>query len=254
MRPYNPAPTWGPVWANPLSLAATYGISFDFSSSRYLDVSVPWVGSDLSVTGLQPAGFPHSDIHGSKPACGSPWLFAACHVLLRLSAPRHPPCALTTLGQYPTKVTRSSSNPASLRVGPHLIRTHQHTWLSTPLRKCCTTCFLGARFGSNSSGQKIRRVLTLVALFHARLAAHTGRPPRTSKSARSFQTRIVNHQSLSGAFISAPSGSLCPVLLLHSHRAAKDNKIRISVNRLSPVGQHPFEAGETRIKRSPSGP
>jgi hypothetical protein len=39
-------------------------------------------------------GLPHSDIHGSKPARGSPWLFAACHVLLRLLVPRHPPNAL----------------------------------------------------------------------------------------------------------------------------------------------------------------
>ena len=31
------------VWAPPLSLAATYGISFDFFSCRYLDVSVPCV-------------------------------------------------------------------------------------------------------------------------------------------------------------------------------------------------------------------
>ena len=29
-----------PVWPLPLSLAATYRISFDFSSSAYLDVSV----------------------------------------------------------------------------------------------------------------------------------------------------------------------------------------------------------------------
>ena len=49
---------------------------------------------------LPPAGFPHSDIQGSKPACGSPWLIAACHVLPRLSAPRHPPCALTALDQF----------------------------------------------------------------------------------------------------------------------------------------------------------
>src|SRR5271155_4452231 len=42
-------------------------------------------------------GFPHSDISGSKPACGSPKLFAACHVLLRLLAPRHPPYALSSL-------------------------------------------------------------------------------------------------------------------------------------------------------------
>ena len=44
-----------------------------------------------------PAGFPHSEISGSKVACTSPKLIAACHVLLRLHAPRHPPCALSSL-------------------------------------------------------------------------------------------------------------------------------------------------------------
>jgi hypothetical protein len=42
-------------------------------------------------------GLPHSDIHGSTPARGSPWLFAACHVLHRLLVPRHPPNALLAL-------------------------------------------------------------------------------------------------------------------------------------------------------------
>jgi hypothetical protein len=46
---------------------------------------------------MTPAGFPHSDISGSKCACHSPKLFAACHVLLRLSAPRHPPSTLNNL-------------------------------------------------------------------------------------------------------------------------------------------------------------
>ena len=49
------------------------------------------------LTGSSPAGFPHSEIHGSKPICGSPWLIAACHVLRRLLMPRHPPCALLRL-------------------------------------------------------------------------------------------------------------------------------------------------------------
>ncbi len=43
---------------------------------------------------IAPAGFPHSDISGSLPVCGSPKLFAAYHVFHRLSVPRHPPCAL----------------------------------------------------------------------------------------------------------------------------------------------------------------
>ena len=47
--------------------------------------------------GITPDRFPHSDISGSKPECGSPKLFAAYHVLLRQSMPRHPSCALSSL-------------------------------------------------------------------------------------------------------------------------------------------------------------
>jgi hypothetical protein len=43
------------------------------------------------------SGFPHSDIHGSKPVPGSPWLNAGYHVLHRLLLPRHPPNALFAL-------------------------------------------------------------------------------------------------------------------------------------------------------------
>jgi hypothetical protein len=49
------------------------------------------------MTGPRPAGFPHSGITGSQPACGSPMLFAAYRALHRLSVPRHPPCALVRL-------------------------------------------------------------------------------------------------------------------------------------------------------------
>jgi hypothetical protein len=47
--------------------------------------------------GSLPVGLPHSDICGSVPARDSPQLFAACHVLLRLWLPRHPPYALSSL-------------------------------------------------------------------------------------------------------------------------------------------------------------
>src|ERR1700719_3886262 len=50
-----------------------------------------------AVSRVHQDGFPHSEIPGSKPACGSPGLIAACHVLLRLLAPRHPPYALSSL-------------------------------------------------------------------------------------------------------------------------------------------------------------
>ena len=42
------------------------------------------------------SGFPHSEICGSKVAHTSPQLIAACHVLHRLYAPRHPRIALTS--------------------------------------------------------------------------------------------------------------------------------------------------------------
>ena len=67
---------------------------FIFSSYGYLDVSVPHVRLPFGMTGLQPAGLPHSDIPGSTAICASPGLFAAYHVLRRLREPRHPPCAL----------------------------------------------------------------------------------------------------------------------------------------------------------------
>ena len=54
----------------------------------------PAFASFLRMTGLPPAGLPHSDIRGSKVICTSPRLFAAYHVLLRLREPRHPPSAL----------------------------------------------------------------------------------------------------------------------------------------------------------------
>ena len=40
---HNPKRASSLVWANPRSLAATDGITIVFSSSGYLDVSVPWV-------------------------------------------------------------------------------------------------------------------------------------------------------------------------------------------------------------------
>ena len=83
-----------PVWALARSLATTCAITFVFSSYGYLDVSVPRVRLLDRMTGLPPAGLPHSDIRGSRVICTSPRLFAAYHVLHRLREPRHPPSAL----------------------------------------------------------------------------------------------------------------------------------------------------------------
>ena len=49
---------------------------------------------------MTPDGLLHSDICGSMPAYGSPQHFAVCCVLLRLSVPRHSPCALCSLTMF----------------------------------------------------------------------------------------------------------------------------------------------------------
>ena len=111
------------VWALPLSLAATDGIDVSFSSSGYLDVSVPrvplhalWIGAWIHE--VLSCGFPHSDISGSSDICSSPKLFAAYHVFHRLSVPRHPPCALLRLTfSSPVSLARIRLLPACPSVG-----------------------------------------------------------------------------------------------------------------------------------------
>ena len=99
LQPPN-ASTW--VWAVPISLAATFGISVIYFPPGTEMVHFPGLAHtrlciQRAVARVHLAGFPHSEILGSKPACGSPRLIAACHVLLRLLAPRHSPYALSSL-------------------------------------------------------------------------------------------------------------------------------------------------------------
>ena len=62
------------------------------------------------------AGFPHSEICGSKLMCSSPQLIAACHVLLRLLMPRHSPCALSSLTYRRFHSDLSENSWFSLRI------------------------------------------------------------------------------------------------------------------------------------------
>ena len=66
------------VWAHSLSLTTTNEIVITFFSSRYLDVSVPWVPFTYTIlfiygychiTGSE---FPHSEIYGSRFICNYP--------------------------------------------------------------------------------------------------------------------------------------------------------------------------------------
>ncbi len=161
-------------WPGPRSLATTSGVSVDVLSSGYLDVSVPRVrfntlciqmlipsltsGCWLSSFGLpafglletkstkpdnkqQPdveGGFPHSEICGSKAVRASPQLFAAYHVLHRLSTPRHPPDALKTLVHFHSVI--------HARIGARTIHSSQ----IAPAEQTAEPITLPRLFGSTS--------------------------------------------------------------------------------------------------------
>ena len=80
MSPTTPTQQVGLVWAIPRSLATTEGVSIDFLSYGYLDVSVPRVGSAEAVT-------PHYQGRVSP--------FGHLRIIARLPAPR-------SLSQAPT--------------------------------------------------------------------------------------------------------------------------------------------------------
>ena len=108
-EPYNPHATTAAayhiarVWALPLSLATTQGVEVSFLSSGYLDVSVHRLAvscpmdSGRDTRALPRVGFPIRKSRDRRLVSTSPGLIAAAHVLLRLLAPRHPPCALRLL-------------------------------------------------------------------------------------------------------------------------------------------------------------
>ena len=99
LQPHRACPV---VWANPLSLAATDGIDFSFSSSRYLDVSVPWVRIGYS---------------GIRTRLTAPPDFSQSSTPYSLLVPRHPPHALNSLARLLTP-SRRVATP----VGPRTTR------------------------------------------------------------------------------------------------------------------------------------
>ena len=114
MAPRNPGWTRvHPVWAVPRSLATTDGIAACFLFLRVLRCftspgSLPaTMDSSRDVAVLPATGFPIRISTDQSLVGGSPWLFAATHVLHRLSEPRHPPHALSSL------VTLDSGLPSS---------------------------------------------------------------------------------------------------------------------------------------------
>jgi hypothetical protein len=85
------------VWALPVSLATTQGMfSFPPATEMFQFAGLPPPGLFDSTRGELDFSSRVSPF-GSMSARDSPELFAACHVLHRLLAPRHPPRALCSL-------------------------------------------------------------------------------------------------------------------------------------------------------------
>ena len=104
---------------------------------------------------------PHSDIHGSTPARGSPWLFAACHVFHRLLVPRHPPNALLLLEimdhprrrDGPPTMHRRYSHPQYTADSIHSAYTCSAPAITTeaataPLNTCAAITMVGFPYGT----------------------------------------------------------------------------------------------------------
>jgi hypothetical protein len=107
-------------------------------------------------------GLPHSDIFGSKPARGSPKLFAACHVLHRLLVPRHPPNALLSFNTNP--ITQTSSNETGLSL-PAMHRNHSSESI-TIIETAQKTLPLGTEKSPNNpdkNPEKLRHAWTRIS-------------------------------------------------------------------------------------------
>ena len=72
-----------------------------------------------AVAGFSGAGFPIRISPGQSLCSGSPTLFAATYVLLRLLVPRHPPCALSSLASsFPMTPAALASHMPSQAYAP----------------------------------------------------------------------------------------------------------------------------------------
>ncbi len=101
-RPYNPdvqARRFGLFRVRSPLLAESLLFSFPAGTEmvHFPALSSPTYGFSRGYLSITLGGFPHSEISGSTPVCGSPKLIAANHVLHRLLAPRHPPNALSSV-------------------------------------------------------------------------------------------------------------------------------------------------------------
>ena len=86
LESYNPGKETFPVWALPISLAATDGIDFSFSSSGYLDVSVHQVVTTRPMYSVES----NREFRDHRLFASYPRLFADFHALPSFDAKASP--------------------------------------------------------------------------------------------------------------------------------------------------------------------
>src|SRR5512142_3162525 len=97
-------------------------------------------------------GLPHSEIPGSTIARISPELFAACHVLHRLSVPRHPPDAL------PLRLSATPNGKDHIRCSQRLHRAARPpSWRKNARTPTSLALVIGATNPPSPGGAVLRR-------------------------------------------------------------------------------------------------
>lgn len=169
--PYNPAGETPAVWAIPISLAATDGIDFSFSSSGYLDVSVHQVVTALPMDSAGSSRVPRDH----RLFVNSPRIFADFHALL-LSTPRHPPCALRNLAiEIPNSIpnrTARCSEPNDQTPSPRCrgkLPTISH---ETPPKLTQTKVQINRRWRTESSTESSYQLTDTPPRGHPRKPGH----------------------------------------------------------------------------------
>ena len=116
---------------------------------------------------MTPVGLPHSEISGSKRACRSPKLIAACYVLHRLSVPRHPPSTLSNLTIKCLDLMRSADRHLSMSCAFLYLQpvfNCQRT-MNREDRRCPQTCSFACT--ADTRGHFLRRGVPGIPIWNA---------------------------------------------------------------------------------------
>ena len=180
--------------AVPLSLIATEGISVDFFSSGYLDISVPRVRFALlcvqSAIAIEMAGFPHSEIPGSKSVCRLPEAYR------RLRRPSSPSAAKASTEcacslDHMTEATQAGTQGAAraaLAVWP------EHRRITRARRRPAS--LRTQRDGHNSPSR--RRTFKLVLSVQVEFNAGNAQRRRTRRVSRQWTLGFIENELLKG--------------------------------------------------------